>query len=108
MTPPYDLNAESLRAMAADQLPRWFTFDAAGLRCLADMLEIADSTARSDIECNLPYEGEGAAIWYDTRLIPNRHGAELEQALRYLEARGQLTHKPDAPHWIRPWGPDGP
>ena len=118
ITRPDSLDPEELRAWAAGLVHRYLTFDAAGLRFLADVLDLADSTARADIECNLPYEGEGATIWYDTTLVaiddllcPSnprpRSSYMIDQAIAYLEARGQLTRKPGAPEWIRPWGEDG-
>jgi hypothetical protein len=109
MSDPKKLDVEELRAWANDPMcfPRYFTFDRASLRFLADAIEIADSTARADIECNLPYEGKGATIWYDTTLVASDDCYMIDQAIAYLEARGNLTRKPDAPHMIRPWGEDG-
>jgi hypothetical protein len=103
MTDPKTLDVAELRRMAEGGLPRYFTFDHEGLRFLADALEIADSTARADIECNLPYEGEGATIWYDTTRVASDDTYIIDQAVAYLEARGNLTRKPGAPEWIRPW-----
>ena len=105
MTDPKTLDAEELRAWAAEAVvvPRYFTFDADGLRFLADMIEIADVNARAAIECNLLYEDGPGGRWYDTTRVDDEDCAMIDQALGYLEARGRLTRKPGAPHWIRPW-----
>jgi hypothetical protein len=72
---------------------------------MADAIEIADSCARSDIECNcgLHYEwtADGVSVkWYDTTRIDAEDGPHLEQALRYLDARGRINHHPEQPHLV--------
>lgn len=55
---------------------------------LADAIEIADSTARSDIECHFLRNEDG---WYD--ISPDHIGTNpdwLPQILRYLTARGMI------------------
>lgn len=65
---------------------------------LADAIEIADSCARSDIECNLPGDETGC---YDTTATKEDHDAWLAQSLRYLEARGLIERSPHARHIVR-------
>jgi len=110
MTKPAEFDVKELRAWADERIcvPRYFTFDRDGLRFLADVLDLADNTQRAVIECHLIYEGEGAAIWYDTTRVDDCDRDMVDQAIAYLEARGQLTRKPGAPEWVRPWGEDGP
>ena len=57
--------------------------------------EIADSCARSDIECNCPRKW---GRWYDTTEVDERGDQEcVARALRYLDARGLVKHHADAP-----------
>lgn len=60
----------------------------AAAKMLADAIEIADSTARSDIECHFLRNDDG---WYD--ISPDHIGTSpdwLPQILRYLTARGMI------------------
>jgi len=89
--------ADAIRAMA-DLGVMHFYRDAAFV--IADAVEIADSCARSDIECNL--SGAFADGWYDTTSgEPSDHEVWLEQALRYLGARGLIEHHPEYGHLVR-------
>lgn len=75
-------------------------------------IKIADSCARADLECNLPWrttddEGVAAEIvrdgpaWYDTT-APEAEGQEwLTDALRYLELRGLLIRNEANPALVR-------
>jgi hypothetical protein len=74
------------------------------LPVFADALEIADSCARSDIECNCECSGKGAARWYRALPDPDISPEEnewLPQALRYLTARGLIERHPDNPDLVR-------
>lgn len=78
-------------------------------------IKIADSCARSDIECNCNWVGENGdegiagevergAVWYDTspERDPELVGAEwLADALRYLEMRGLLIRSEANPALVR-------
>ena len=90
--------------MAEGGLPRYLTFDREGLLCLADMVELADDCARSSIECNVPYERDADGHpWYDLTRIADEDLDSLLQAVQYLEQRGKLTRREDAPTWVQPW-----
>ncbi len=59
---------------------------------------IADSTCRSDIECNtLALAGH----WYDTRDPDGENASWLPDCLAYLDARGMVEHAAPFPHLIR-------
>lgn len=60
-------------------------FNPAAVALLADAIEIADSTARSDIECHFLRNDEG---WYN--LSDGMDYDWLPQILRYLTARGMI------------------
>lgn len=60
---------------------------------LVDAVEIADSSARADIECNVPFDHDGAgtgAHWYNLDRAADEDAEAIAQAERYLEARGIL------------------
>ena len=80
---------------------------------LADAIEIADSGARSDIECftvDADFDPvKDQARWYDTRKVEPSEPlakAAVERALRYLAARGLLLRKDGAPHIVSFKTPD--
>ena len=64
--------------------------------------EYADSAARSDIESFHPRDDDG---WYDTStgLYKDDEYKQrwLVPSLRYLDLRGLIERKPDAPHLVR-------
>lgn len=67
--------------------------------------KIADSSARSDVECHCGVEflknGDGTSTrWYDTARIDPEDAAHLEQALRYLRARGRINQHPTRPELV--------
>lgn len=66
---------------------------------LIDAIEIADSCARADIECNVPKARDGThgAHWYDTGQMGPEERDWLPQSLRYLEARGLLLRDAQNP-----------
>jgi hypothetical protein len=68
-------------------------------------LQIADSTAMSDIESfTAPEEKQGKhqGCWYNTaiRLPPFLRGA-VDRAVEYLDLKGQLEHYPGRPALVR-------
>lgn len=73
---------------------------------LADAIEIADSCARADIESFCEWNTAGSTRWYDTSEAAI-HPADahprkaVAQAVRYLEARGDLIRHADKPHLVR-------
>ena len=64
--------------------------------------EIADSTAISDIEAACPTVGGDEKVgWlYDVSNPDEIDAYFIEQGLRYLDMRGILIRKPDAPHIV--------
>jgi hypothetical protein len=77
----------------------------APFRMLQDAIDIADSSARADVECHCPWTylketDDASSRWYDTARIDPEDAAHLEQALRYLRARGRINHHPEQPHLV--------
>lgn len=70
---------------------------------IALALDIADAASRSDIECYTVGERVGTTNWWDTSVIfpddPELRPA-VEQALRYLDARGLVHRSVVAPHRV--------
>lgn len=71
-------------------------------------LDVADSTARSDIECStLVAKGPGLpapedhARFYDLNSAEGEDSEWLAGAIHYLTLRGQLERHPDHPHFVR-------
>lgn len=69
---------------------------------LADAMEIADSCARSDIECNVmqAFQTPDLRRWYDSSTADPEDREAIDQALRYLEARGILVRDSTKPHVV--------
>lgn len=87
--------ADSLRARAGDSL-RIFRTAAA---MFADAIDIADSTARSDIECHFLRSADG---WYNLALIPDESFSDwLPQIESYLTARGMIERHPENANLVR-------
>lgn len=57
--------------------------------------EIAEGTARSDIECHCLVDDDG---WFDTA---EEEGDLLAKSVRYLELREMILRHPDDPHLVR-------
>lgn len=69
---------------------------------LIDAIEIADSCARSDIECSCKWTDTTPARWYDTASDRDPEIlATIAQVVRYLEARGQIERNAEKPHLVR-------
>jgi hypothetical protein len=63
---------------------------------LADAMEIADSCARADIESYCTAVGEGDDFrfwWWDVDSIEKDERESVDQALRYLDARGLVEYR---------------
>lgn len=89
--------ADKLRADLNEGLiGRVIATDAAYM--LADAVEIADSCARADIECNVHGYDDG---WHDTTNHDPEDTDAIVQALRYLGARGLIEHHPEHGHLVR-------
>lgn len=67
---------------------------------LADALEIADYSARSDIETFLR-RTQARPAWYDIRTADQEEKDYVENAVRYLMARGLLERDQHQPHLVR-------
>lgn len=68
---------------------------------LADAIEIADSCARSDIECNCHWIGDVPDQWYDTSIPHEDCRDAIALSVRYLEARGLIVRDPNNRHHVR-------
>lgn len=110
---PRPLTAEWLRKQAGEGV--CFMGDAKDALMLADAIEIADSSARSDIECYCPHvDDRGNELmrlildkqdrWYDLdSSMPARLDVEypVKLAERYLESCGLLIRHTDRPRLVR-------
>lgn len=67
---------------------------------LADALELADDTARSVIELECRDLMVDGVRWYDLATADTIN-VDMEQPLRYLEARGLLERDQLQPHLVR-------
>lgn len=67
--------------------------------------ELADDSARADIECWCTYERMGLLTWYDTTSAAEKNGPEVQElidtALRYLRLRGHVVEHPTQPQLVR-------
>lgn len=68
---------------------------------LADALEIADSSARSDIECFCLRVDEDDTHWYSLRSATDDDRQWTEIGARYLDARGLLVKHPTREGLVR-------
>lgn len=65
-------------------------------------IQIADESARADIECECRCERERPHSWYDTRWDGDpEFGAMLDRSLRYLRLRGRVVTHPTQSHLVR-------
>ena len=82
------------------------TLSSEALHPLIDLaFEIADSAARSDVECHCAHHSGDAATgwWYDTTKIDDLAEGwreELDKSIHYCEQRGLLKRMPGAPHVV--------
>lgn len=67
--------------------------------------EIADESARSDVECRCAFDRIGQHTWYDTESTEVLHGPDeadiVATALRYLRLRGHVVTHPTQPNLVR-------
>lgn len=96
---PQTLTADWLRKPRGINALLTFPADCGAM--LAEALDIADSCARSDLECNVPPVA-GTERWYDLGgLTGDEDRRWADQAVRYLEMRGQLVRRPGEPQHVR-------
>lgn len=96
------LTPEKLRAYAKQaEVAPYAPIAAKDCEMLADSVEIADSSARSHIECCCRSVGRRVGgWWYDTTKADAEDMPWIEQELRYLETRGLLIRQEGAPHIV--------
>ncbi len=85
------INPSKLRS-AAEVPGAWLSIEAQHGPMLADAMEIADSCARADIEsfCE-PAEVPGGR-WWNVEAVTPEERPMVDQALRYLDARGRIEY----------------
>ncbi|HFQ92054.1 MAG TPA: hypothetical protein ENK29_04160 [Chromatiales bacterium] len=66
--------------------------------------KIADSAARSDIECNCERALSGDVWWYDLSSAGPEDQEWVDDAVAYLTARGLLEVKGDMARFVRKGG----
>lgn len=102
------LQPEALRASAATDAA--LVISARAGTALADALDIADESAVALIECETLEFDYGDGVWHnldsaaDADLTPetnDRIRASLDQAVRYLAARGLAETAEGKPHLVR-------
>jgi len=98
------LDPKGLRALLASVDSPHIHIGADKISIVADAIEIADSCARADIECNVEpiFPEVGPVTWYDLDNIDEYSGEPIDQAVRYLEARGLLDRHPKNPRHVKP------
>jgi hypothetical protein len=70
-----------------------------GPEIVAMAYELADSAARSDIECHTYLNWQH---WHDTEVLKYLDDRKVvDFAVRYLDARGLIERRPDNPMLIR-------
>ena len=100
------ITPEKLRACQASATRNhtWAPIMVQDCPMLADAMEIADSCARSDIECNVlgrhPDKEKPQVFWYDLATVAPDDLDAIAQSVRYLEARGILVRLSAAPHIV--------
>lgn len=100
---PSRLRSYHAMAVSSPKTASWAPIMASDCGMLADALEIADSCARADIECNVPAADDDAAFragglrQYDTAQMTPEDQRWLPQILRYLDARGLLIRDSQRP-----------
>lgn len=102
---PSRLRSYHAMSVASPKTTSWAPILASDCAMLADAVELADSAARSDIECycdwaGLPFVGR----WFDTSKRNPPEAADIaavvEQAVRYLDARGLLIRDDKRPEVV--------
>ena len=99
--------AEFIRCLKADHQEEVASLRAeleAEKQMNADAVAIADSAARSDIECNCEWESTDNVGWHDTKNVcinPDEPVDFLKRAVRYLTARYLIERKVGDEHLVR-------
>jgi len=71
--------------------------------------QIADSAARSDIECHCAWTADDPAIrWFDISKIEDASSEKelrpvVDMAVTYLDMRNLITRNPANANWVRPY-----
>jgi hypothetical protein len=104
------LDPTALRGLIATAGPAEIVISQAEASVVVDAIEIADSCARADIECNVqPVFLDGNdETWYDLDHVDPEYcddSGPIHQAVRYLEARGLLDRHPKNPRHVKPRSP---
>lgn len=97
------INPDKLRASAKTaKYSTWAAVRSDECDMLADAMDIADSCARSHIECTCMHAGgtPTTGLFWDTAQVPPEDVPLIEQELRYLDSRGLLIRKEGAPHIV--------
>lgn len=68
---------------------------------IAAAVEIADQSARCDIESYCAWETEGDTRWYDLSKVSYDDAEFITVAERYLESRGQILRNPARSSLVR-------
>jgi len=92
-----------LRACRDSTAPVVFAPDCTSeVRMLIDAIEIADSCARADIECNCSwFENPQGVWWYDLDTADATAQSAVAQAVRYLGARGRIERDAKDNNFVR-------
>lgn len=98
---PDKLRSYHAMAVASLKTTTWAPIMANECAMLADAMEIADSAARADIECQCRCAGDhDTGHWWDTASADPEDREGIEQSMRYLDARGLLIRQPGADHIV--------
>lgn len=102
------LTPKALRELIASAQCAEIVISKAEAQLVADAIEIADSCARADIECNAePAFPEGEDVtWYDMNNLDEWSTSAVRQAARYLTSRGLLDRHPCLPRLVKPRSPE--
>lgn len=95
------ITPDKLRAAALTGAP-FAAVSSTDCDLLADAMEIADSCARSHIECTCMHAGgtPTTGLFWDTSQVAPEDRPWIDQELRYLDRRGLLIREPGEPHIV--------
>lgn len=91
---------EALRAAASQKNATWLPVFACAGDMLADAMDLADKHARGLIARYCVCIKEGDVLWFDTWAVSAEDKELIQQAVRYLEARGLLARIDGQPHLV--------
>lgn len=92
--------AQFLRDVLGDAESTMISISGPLAHALADAVEIADSCARADIECNVEHVDVDGG-WYDVTTCEDQDADIIAQATRYLTARGLIHRHADLAYLVR-------